>query len=109
MWTHGRDLEAVRFHLRLGFCGGFCGCSHTWQADNFAGCWTTAECKKGEQVICYRRGTRGGWANEHHHQPARGRKLVEHQVDCLGIGDMVDPDPAALDATVLKIGAGNKD
>ena len=39
----------------------------------------------------------------------QGRKLVEHQVDCLGIGDMVDPDPAALDATVLKIGAGNKD
>ena len=49
------------------------------------------------------------WANEHHHQPARGRKLVEHQVDCLGIGDMVDPDPAALDATMLKIGAGNKE
>jgi hypothetical protein len=30
-------------------------------------------------------------------------------VDCLGIGGMVDPDPAALDATVLKIGAGNKE
>ena len=60
-------------------------------------------------MICYRRGTLGGWANEHHHQPARGRKVVEHQVDCLGIGDMVDPDPAALDATVLKIGAGNNE
>ena len=45
MWTHGRDLEAVRFHLRLGFCGGSGGCSHTWEADNIAGCWTTAECK----------------------------------------------------------------
>ena len=31
------------------------------------------------------------------------------QVDCLGIGHMVDPDPAALDATVLKIGAGNNE
>ena len=29
------------------------------------------------------------------------------QVGCLGIEDMVVPDPAALDATVLKIGAGN--
>ena len=27
----------------------------------------------------------------------------------MGIGDMVDPDHAALDATVLKIGASNKE
>ena len=45
MWTHGRDLEAVRFHLRLGFCRGSGGCSHTWEEDNIAGCWTTVECK----------------------------------------------------------------
>ena len=31
------------------------------------------------------------------------------QVDCLDIGDMMDPDPAALDATVLKIGVGKKE
>ena len=51
MWTHGRDLEAERFHLRLGFCRGSGGGSHTWEADNIAGCWTTAECRKEEKVI----------------------------------------------------------
>ena len=109
MWYHGRDLEVVRHHLRLGFYGGSDGRGHTWEAVNIAGCWATAESETNKwiahDVVHVAGGLTGTITNLHGVE-----NWTSTEADCLNIGDMeVDPDPAPLDATVLQIGAGDEE
>ena len=49
MWFPGRNIEATRMHLRMGFCGGMFE-GNSWGPVNVAGCYRKAEDKMNKLI-----------------------------------------------------------